>query len=308
MSLPPPYRGRIAPTPTGFLHAGHAATFLTAWQRAKAAGGRILLRIEDLDPLRCKPEFADAAIEDLAWLGIRWDGGPVFQSLRRDRYLAAWKCLRDAGCIYPCRRSRRDVATAGLAPHQSEPVFPTAWRTDPGRGLQFPAPAGINWRFRVPDGECIVFHDGRHGRVERTAGRDFGDFLVWNRADVPAYELAVVVDDLADGVTEVVRGDDLLTSTARQILVARALGGIYPSTFHCPLVLDTLGNRLAKRSHAASLRQLRAHGAQPADFLRGAPLPADNVLPGSGCGGMIVPMQPSAGQSSAQDPEPPRAP
>jgi glutamyl/glutaminyl-tRNA synthetase len=310
--LPPgetrPYLGRIAPTPTGFLHAGHAATFLTAWQRAKAAGGKILLRIEDLDPGRCKPEFADAAIEDLGWLGIRWDAGPVFQSRRRARYLAAWKDLRDRGFLYPCRRSRRDVATAGLAPHGSEPVFPAAWRTDPSHGLAYTSPAGINWRFRVPDGEDIVFHDGRHGRVTKTAGTDFGDFLVWNRDDVPAYELAVVVDDLADGVTEVVRGDDLLTSTARQILVARALGGTYPATCHCPLVLDAHGRRLAKRSRAASLRHLRAQGAHPGDFAENAPLAAGNSLPAPARGGMIVPMHTSTMRPATPGPNPSGAP
>lgn len=255
-----PYRGRIAPTPTGYLHAGHAATFRTAWQRAVDAGGEILLRIEDLDPRRCKPEFAQAAMEDLRWLGMDWQEGPVYQSARRERYLAAWCSLRDRGLIYPCHRSRRDVASAALAPHGEEPVFPAAWRTDPAEGRHTTSPAGTNWRFRVPDGEWVCFDDGRCGRIEKRAGFDFGDFLVWNRDDIPAYELAVVVDDLADGITEIVRGEDLLTSTARQILLAKALGGTLPFTYHTALVLDSKGRRLAKRHASTPLRSLRDQG------------------------------------------------
>ena len=257
----PPYLGRIAPTPTGFLHVGHAATFRTAFERARSAGGRVILRIEDLDPHRCRQEFAQAAIEDLRWLGIEWDGEPVYQSARREHYLDAWRRLRDGGWIYPCTRSRKDVASASLAPHEEEPVFPAEWRSDPEDSLFHESPAGVNWRFRVPDHRRITFQDGHFGTVEKTCLRDFGDFVVWNRDDIPAYELAVVVDDAR--ITEVVRGADLLTSTARQILLHEALGQSQPRWFHCPLVCDASGQRLAKRSAGLSIRELRAAGRQP---------------------------------------------
>lgn len=257
----PAYRGRIAPTPTGYLHLGHAATFRVAHRRARERGGRIILRIEDLDPRRCRPEYAEAAIEDLRWLGLDWDEGPIYQSQRRKFFLEAWKRLRDGGWIYPCARSRKDVAFAALAPHEEEPIFPPGWRSPPDKTKT--TPHGVNWRFRVPDGETLAFDDGHFGRVEKTALRDFGDFLVWNRDDVPAYELAVVVDDIAMEITEVVRGADLLTSTARQLLIYRALGATLPEFYHCPLMLDEQGRRLAKRTDALSLRTLRAQGAAP---------------------------------------------
>jgi len=266
------YTGRLAPTPTGHLHAGHARTFHRAWERARQAGGRLILRIEDLDPARCRAEFALAAINDLRWLGLDWDGEPVFQSARREAHLAAWRVLRDGGWIYPCRRSRREIAAAApFAPHGDEPLFPVAWRGDPAEAAGHERPDGWNWRFRVPAGEGIRFVDGALGPVERVAGRDFGDFLVWNRDNVPAYELAVVVDDLEMGVTEIVRGEDLLTSTARQILVARALGAALPATFHTPLVRDAGGRRLAKRDGALAISALRAAGWMPADVLAGGP-------------------------------------
>lgn len=269
------YRGRIAPTPTGRLHLGHAATFWQAFRRAREAGGTLIWRTEDLDPLRCRGEFAEAAMADLRWLGIDWQEGPdrggsrgpYVQSARREHYLAAWRQLRDGGWIYPCARSRREVSSVALAPHDEEPVFPVAWRDGSGPAAAWERPRGINWRFRVPDNVEIPFRDGRQGAVTRRALRDFGDFLVWNRDDIPAYELAVVVDDLAMEITEVVRGEDLLTSTARQILLYRALGRPAPAFFHCPLVRDAEGRRLAKRDAALSLHALRAQGRTPAEVL-----------------------------------------
>ena len=257
------YRGRIAPTPTGYLHLGHAATFLKAHERAREAHGITILRIEDLDAARCRPAYASAALEDLRWLGIEWQEGPYNQSQRRALYLEAWRRLRDGGFIYPCDRSRRDIALAASAPHEEEPVFPVKFRSPAGKGRNYAGPGGANWRFRVPDGEIIRFLDGNRGLVQRTALVDFGDFLVWNRDDVTAYELAVVVDDLAMGITEVVRGEDLLTSTARQILIYRALGATTTAFYHCPLILDGDGRRLAKRDAALGLRQLRAQGRSP---------------------------------------------
>jgi glutamyl-tRNA synthetase len=254
MKPPSGYRGRLAPTPTGYLHLGHAATFRTAWQRAREAGGQIFLRIENLDSHRCKPEFEVAAIEDLQTLGLDWDGEPVRQSERRAHYVQAWKTLRDLGLIYPCHHSRKEISS--LAPHDEEPIFPVAWRTTEFQPTDFPTPTGTNWRFRVPDHRTIRFFDERMGWIERTSLSDFGDFLIWNRDDISAYELAVVVDDIAMGITEIVRGEDLLTSTARQILLYEALGATPPATYHCPLVCDNLGRRLAKRDQALSLRTL----------------------------------------------------
>lgn len=262
-----PYLGRIAPTPTGYLHLGHAATFRTAFERAREAGGQVILRIEDLDAHRCRTEYTQAAIEDLQWLGIGWDGEPVYQSARREFYLDAWRRLRDGGWIYPCGRSRKDVAASAAAPHEEEPVFPIKWRRDPAESLSFDSPAGINWRFRVPDHRRISFHDGNFGRIEKIALQDFGDFVLWNRDNIPAYELAVVVDDAS--ITEVVRGADLLTSTARQILLHEALGQTPPRWFHCPLVCDPSGRRLAKRAPGLSIRDLRAAGHSTREVLDG---------------------------------------
>jgi glutamyl-tRNA synthetase len=265
------YRGRIAPTPTGDMHAGHARTFVAAWRRAEDAGGELVLRIEDLDPLRCRADYAVRAIEDLAWLGVRWTDGPHYQSRRRAVYEAAWRALRDAGLVYPSHVSRRELRDAAHAPHEdeegSEPVFPPELRAAPGAGRDARAPAGVVWRFRVADGDVVRFTDARRGAQAFTAGVDFGDFVVWRKDDVPAYELAVVADDVAMGITEVVRGEDLLRSTARQLLVYRALGAAPPAWCHLPLVRDAEGRRLAKRHQALSVRELRARGLTPAEVL-----------------------------------------
>lgn len=253
------YRGRLAPTPTGYLHLGHAATFRVAWQRARSAGGTLLMRIEDLDTARCREEFARAALEDLRAEGLDWDEEPYYQSQRGELYRAAWEKLKNGGWIYPCTRSRKDVAAAGQAPHEgeSETIYPVEWRPVPGTGQEATTPEGVNWRWRVPEGESVEFTDGRCGLYSRVAGVDFGDFVVWRREGGPAYELAVVVDDIAMGMTEVVRGEDLLLSTCRQLLIYRALGARPPDFYHTPLVRDAQGNRLAKRSEAMSLRARR---------------------------------------------------
>jgi glutamyl-tRNA synthetase len=263
------YRGRIAPSPTGYLHLGHARTFLIAAERATQAGGALVFRNEDLDLERCRPEFVCAMFEDLRWLGIDWQEGPdcggphlpYSQSERREIYLAAWKNLRDDGFIYPCTCSRKELAQAASAPNDldDEPVYPGKCRgRDDARS--FETPAGVNWRFRVPDGEEVAFQDLHLGPQRYVAGRDFGDFVVWRRDDVPAYQLAVVTDDHAMRITEVVRGADLLKSTARQLLLYRALGVNPPQFFHCDLVRDEAGVRLAKRHDALSIRRLRESG------------------------------------------------
>lgn len=233
--------------------------------------GTLIVRDEDLDPQRSRPEFALAMIEDLQWLGIRWsegpdcggDFGPYKQSERRAHYSEAWRQLRDRGFIYPCTCSRKDLAHAASAPNDDDgPIYPGKCRTRQD-AVFFSSPTGINWRFRVPHGYEIIFRDLNLGEQRCIAGRDFGDFLIWRRDDVPAYQLAVVVDDAAMRITEVVRGADLLKSTARQILLQLALGFSTPEYFHCELVRDSAGTRLAKRSDALSIRHLRESGLSP---------------------------------------------
>jgi glutamyl/glutaminyl-tRNA synthetase len=271
------YRGRLAPSPTGYLHLGHARTFWVAWQRARAAGGRLVFRNEDLDYQRSKAEFAGAMLEDLRWLGLEWDEGPdrggpfapYSQSQRRSFYLDAWRRLRDSGFVYPCACSRKDLERALEAPHEDddELPYPGTCRRQLDSAQSWASPTGISWRFRVPDGEPIVFEDLCCGKQSFTAGNDFSDFLIWRRDDIPAYQLAVVADDAAMQITEVVRGADLLKSTARQLLLLRALGLAPPRYFHCPLLFDQHNVRLAKRHDSLSLRALRERGVKP-DELR----------------------------------------
>lgn len=279
MAFAESYRGRIAPSPTGYLHLGHARTFLIAAERARQFSGSLVFRNEDLDRERCRPEFVSAMFEDLRWLGMSWEEGPdcggayapYSQSDRREHYLSMWKQLRDAGLIYPCSCSRKDLAVSVSAPNDldDEPIYPGRCRPDNRRtwddamqhdAMQCKEPASVNWRFRVPDGEEIAFVDQHLGAQQFVAGRDFGDFIVWRRDDVPAYQLAVVADDHAMKISEVVRGADLLKSTARQLLLYRALAWEVPQFYHCDLVRDEGGIRLAKRHDALSIRKLRESG------------------------------------------------
>ncbi|MGA2370183.1 MAG: glutamate--tRNA ligase family protein [Candidatus Korobacteraceae bacterium] len=273
-----PYRGRLAPSPTGLLHIGHACTFWTAYQRAIAHGGTLVFRNEDLDPQRSKAEFAQAMIEDLRWLGIRWQEGPDIggpfapyeQNRRRTLYLEIWRRLRDGGFIFPCTCSRKDLATSAAAPNEGddEPLYSGRCRANISEAKHHDSPEGVNWRFLIPDGEIIAFDDLCQGSQRFIAGQDFGDFVVWRRDDVPAYQLAVVADDDAMQITEVVRGADLLKSTARQLLLIRALGVAIPAYYHCDLIRDAAGARLAKRHDALSLRVLREQGLTPQDVLK----------------------------------------
>jgi len=279
----PTYRGRLAPSPTGLLHIGHARTFWIAAQRSLERRGTLILRNEDLDPQRSRAEFARAMIEDLHWLGIHWTEGPdcggpygpYSQSERRTLYREAWLKLRERGFLYPCFCSRKDLAQSASAPNDAddEPLYPGTCR-DREDTSSASDPAGVNWRFRVPDGEAIEFTDLNLHPQRYIAGRDFGDFLVWRRDDVPAYQLAVVVDDTSMRITEVVRGADLVKSTARQVLLMRALSdnrtGIQaalPDYFHCELLRDESGVRLAKRHDALSIRRLRENGMSPQQVL-----------------------------------------
>ncbi|HWA94750.1 MAG TPA: tRNA glutamyl-Q(34) synthetase GluQRS [Terracidiphilus sp.] len=278
------YRGRLAPSPTGLLHAGHARTFHTAWQRARSAGGTLVMRMEDLDPDRSRADYAQAALDDLHWLGLDWDEGPdvggpfgpYIQSQRGSFYRAAMEYLVAGGFVYPCRCSRKDLAAAISAPHEDanqdpndEPVYPGTCRALRAADSWTSASAvTVNWRFRVPDGEAIEFNDGNLGPQRFVAGVDFGDFVVWRRDGVPGYQLACVADDAAMQISEVVRGADLLKSTARQILLNRALGYENPAWFHCALMIDSDGKRLAKRHDALSIRSLRERGVTPAQVLQ----------------------------------------
>jgi glutamyl/glutaminyl-tRNA synthetase len=268
------YRGRLAPSPTGLLHLGHASTFRVAQQRAFESSGTLVFRNEDLDLARCRPEFVEAMIEDLRWFGLRWQEGPdcggpfspYNQRERGDFYRKAFEKLCNSGHVYPCRCSRRDILRALSAPHigDEEPIYPRTCRPDPGAKPQ--APGIHSWRFRVPDGEIISFIDAHFGPQQFEAGKDFGDFIVWRHDDVPSYQLAVVVDDSTMQISEVVRGADLLLSTARQLLLYRALGLVIPSFYHCPIMTDSSGTRLAKRNDALSLRELRTRGFSPEDL------------------------------------------
>jgi glutamyl/glutaminyl-tRNA synthetase len=306
------YRGRLAPSPTGYLHVGHAKTFWTAWQRARDAGGALIMRMEDLDTDRSKSMYTDAIYEDLRWLGVRWQEGPdkggpyapYVQSRRRSIYLAAWRRLLRRGFLYPCRCSRKDLESALGAPHErvpasargsaaegkldlddNDPIYPGTCRRAQGVDFQLTpnvsdgdTPTAFNWRFRVTEGEAVEFIDRNFGPQRYVAGVDFGDFIVWRRDGVPSYQLACVADDAAMGITEVVRGADLLKSTARQILLNRALGYSNPGWYHSRLVVDHNGNRLAKRHDSLSLRALRQRGLTPMNILS-ADLPQEAQKP-----------------------------
>ncbi len=251
-------------------------TFWRAQERARESGGKLVLRVEDLDGDRCRPEFRAAIIEDLRWFGLRWDEGPdvggafgpYAQSERREIYLEAWKKLRGAGFIYPCTCSRRDVLQSASAPHHEneEPVYPGKCRPPSGTISELPSPSGHNWRFRVPDGEALNVVDQHFDRQRAIAGMDFGDFIIWRKDDVPAYQLAVVADDAAMQITEVVRGADLLLSTFRQLLLYQALGLDEPQFYHAGLITDAAGQRLAKRHDSLSLREQRKSGADPMEI------------------------------------------
>ena len=258
--------------------------------------GTLVMRMDDLDQERSKPQYAEAAVEDLRWLGIRWqeglgssgytsdnfenlDGayGPYLQSQRQPTYRDAFRKLQQLGVLYPCRCSRKELAMATSAPHEGqgqsgprgledEPVYPGTCRPGTHESLDS-EPEAANWRFRVTDGAAVEFDDQHLGPQRFVAGVDFGDFLVWRRDNVPSYQLACTVDDAAMAITEVVRGADLLKSTARQILLYRALGWTPPAWYHCALVADEKGQRLAKRYDSMAIKTLRERGLKAADLL-----------------------------------------
>lgn len=253
-------RGRFAPSPTGRLHLGNVRSALLGWLWARSLGGEFLLRIEDLDPERSKPEFTDAIFEDLTWLGLDWDGPVWRQSERGAIYDDALRRLAAEGRAYQCWCSRAEVARAASAPHVGEegPVYPGTCREHatpkPGRTP--------SWRFRVEPG-AVSFVDAIHGEVTQDVAREVGDFLIRRIDGVASYQLAVVVDDALSGVTHVLRGDDLLSSTPRQMLLQRALGFSTPAYAHVPLLMQSDGRRLAKRDGASTVAGLRALGWSP---------------------------------------------
>lgn len=266
------YRGRIAPTPSGYLHLGHARTFWRAQARATKRSGQLILRVEDLDAVRSQPRFLEAVLEDLRWFGFRWDegpdlggrSGPYRQSARFHWYRRALERLIVLGRVYRCYCSRKDIQTASLAPHLGDegPLYPGTCRKNTGK-VPAEKQRKPNWRFRVPNNRRIAFEDGNLGNFSAVAGVDFGDFVVWRQDNTPAYQLAAVVDDHAMAVTEVVRGEDLLLSTCRQLLLYEALKWEAPQFFHCPLMKDARGERLSKRNQSLSLRSLREQGLAP---------------------------------------------
>jgi glutamyl-tRNA synthetase len=283
-------KGRFAPSPTGDLHLGGAYAALVAWLRTRAAGGTFLIRIEDLDPPRVVPGSADGILDDLEWLGLDWDegpraggaDGPYFQSQRTDRYEAAVQRLDGAGLVYPCTCTRGDLARASSAPHAEDGtlIYPGTCR-NPARRRADRIPS---WRLRVPDDErrIVSFTDLLAGPQQQDVAAEVGDFVLRRADGLWAYQLAVVVDDLEMGVTEVVRGADLLSSTARQILLAVLLGSAPPAYLHLPVVLGPDGERLAKRHQArwrgSTIAQLREAGISAAE-IRGTLASALGLIP-----------------------------
>ena len=256
--------GRFAPSPSGRMHLGNLWSCLLAWLAARSAGGSVVLRLEDLDPDRCRQAYCDQVMRDLEWLGLDWDGEPVYQSRRFDLYAQAFRALEERGLVYPCYCSRAERLAAS-APHRSDGV-----QVYDGRCARLTAeerreleksrrPA---WRIKVPRRE-MAFSDLLQGPYREELSRDCGDFILRRSDGVYAYQLAVVVDDGAMGVTQVVRGGDLLSSTPRQLWLQEQLGLPHPEHGHLPLLLAPDGRRLAKRDRDLELGQLRDRFSPP---------------------------------------------
>src|SRR5262245_29619952 len=255
--------GRLAPSPTGAQHVGNARTYLIAWLAARSRGGHVVLRIEDIDSPRVKAGAAEQALDDLRWLGLDWDGDPVVQTERLPIYQSALQRLQAQELIYPCTCTRGDIEAAASAPHLDHegPAYPgtCSYRTVADAAGLGGRP--LAWRFRVTDSPAFV--DGYRGPVSIDLKHTGGDFVVWKSSQTPAYQLAVVVDDAAQGITEVIRGDDLVPSTPRQLLLYRALALPPPRFTQVPLVVGPDGRRLAKRHGDTRLVTLRAAGVAP---------------------------------------------
>lgn len=280
-----PRTTRLAPSPTGALHLGNARTFLVNWAIARQRGWRIVLRIEDLDGPRVKAGAAEGAMEDLRWLGLDWDTGPSYQRSDLAPYHAALRTLLRRGFLYPCGCSRKEIAAAQSAPHgdEHELRYPGTCRDKPfdiNAAMRDPAGAFPDsaWRVRVPKG-CVTLNDMIAGPRSVDVQAEVGDFIVATKAGLPGYQLAVVVDDARQDVTDVIRGDDLITSAARQLLIYRLLGpdsppadavmedlphsADEPTYWHLPLVLGEDGRRLAKRHGDSRIFAYREAGVAP---------------------------------------------
>ncbi len=291
-----PYRGRFAPSPTGDLHLGSALTALVAWLRARAAGGSLILRVEDIDSPRVVAGSEARQLDDLRWLGLDWDEGPDVggrrgpyrQSERVARYEAAITALAAQGLTYLCDCSRREIAEIASAPHAGEegPRYPGTCRPLGMRPRPWRRPPAV--RLALPE-RAVSVHDLLQGSVRQQVAQAVGDFVLKRGDGVYAYQLAVVVDDLAMGVTEVIRGVDLLDSAPRQALLAEMLGGRAPAFAHVPLVVDADGARLQKRDSRHTLRGQRESGIAAATVItrlaRGLDLPgterARRITPGA---------------------------
>jgi glutamyl-tRNA synthetase len=257
--------GRLAPSPTGAQHVGNARTYLAAWLSARSRGGTVRLRIEDIDSPRIKPGAAAEAAEDLRWLGLDWDGEVVVQTSRVQLYEAALEELKRRELVYPCTCTRSDIAAAASAPHADHegPTYPgtCAYRSAGDAKKLAAEGTAFAWRFRVTDSPPFVDLFAGEQKIDlHSLG---GDFVVWKSAGTPAYQLAVVVDDADMHITEVVRGDDLIPSTPRQLVLYHALGLEPPAFAHIPLVVGEDGRRLAKRHGDTRLAALRDASVRP---------------------------------------------
>ena len=251
------YRGRIAPTPSGYLHEGHARTFQIAWGRARDRKGKIIFRNDDLDQSRCRKEFTFSAMEDLRAMGINWDEGPdcggtygpYNQSERNTSYINILVKLAEQGFVYPCNRTRKEIQNQGVKNRLNiEYLFPQKFQPEQKIFLRNEVGLNTNWRFRTNQGERVKFTDAQNGEQSFRVGQDFSDFLVWRKDGIPAYEFATVVDDHLMGITEIVRGEDLLVSSARQCLLFDIFKYTRPKYFHCSLSVGKDGTKLSKSS------------------------------------------------------------
>ena len=268
--------GRFAPSPSGRMHLGNIYAALMSWLSARSAGGRWILRIEDLDPGRSRMEYARLIEDDLKWLGLEWDegglagkgpGGPYCQSMRGHFYSEALHRLEDMGLVYACRCTRADIL-ASQAPHQSDGRIIYAGTCRPMGNPPFPRPEGAgSRRLYVAPGEIIEYDDRNFGTQRVNLADECGDFIVRRADGAWAYQLAVVVDDALMGVTEVVRGSDLLLSAAQQTYLYRLLGWNTPEWAHLPLVTNANGQRLSKRDSSMSMEAMRGRGLSAADIL-----------------------------------------
>ena len=256
--------GRFAPSPSGRMHLGNVWACLLAWLAARSAGGAVVLRLEDLDPGRCRPEYCDQVMRDLEWLGLGWDGEPVYQSRRTQAYAQAFQELERQGLVYPCFCTRAQRLAAS-APHRSDGAVvydDRCARLTPEQRAELSRTRRPAWRVRAPE-KTITFRDLLQGEYGEDLKRDCGDFILRRSDGVYAYQLAVVVDDAWMGVNQVVRGSDLLSSTPRQLWLQEALGLPHPAYGHVPLLLAPDGRRLAKRDRDQELDALKARYSAP---------------------------------------------